>query len=287
MNLLLLVLLGGIWGTSFLFIKIIVAEIPPLTLVMGRLGMAAAVMWLLLLLRRAPRPAGKLWRAFAVVGLLNGALPFALISWGEQYIPSGWAALLQSTTPIFAVIFSHFLTTDDRLNRRKVAGVLIGFVGVGLLMGPEVREGLSASVLGLLAIVGSSMCYALATIYARHRLRDQPPMLSATGQFTMGLAYIAPMALLLERPFAVMPSPRALASWVTLAVGGTALAYVLYFALVRRASATFVTMVTYIVPINGLILGALVLGEPLSPMLFVSLGLILGGVLLVRSGGTS
>ena len=138
MNLLLLFILGAIWGTSFLFIKIVVGEVPPMTLVAGRLGLAAAVMWAFLRLRGVSFPRGRrLWGVYAVTGLLNGALPFSLISWGEQYIPSGLAALLQSTTPIFTIILAHFLTHDERFTTKKVLGIVLGFVGVGLLMWPE------------------------------------------------------------------------------------------------------------------------------------------------------
>jgi drug/metabolite transporter (DMT)-like permease len=283
MNLLLLFLLGGLWGTSFLFIKIIVSEVGPLTLVTGRLAMATVLMWAILLLRgeRPPRSWAR-WRGYALLGLLNGALPYSLISWGEQYIPSGWAALLQSTTPLFTILLAHFLTDDDRVTGEKIFGVLLGFAGVGLLMWPEVRGGISASLWGLLAIVGSSVSYAAAAIYAREHFGGQSPMASAAGQFTMGLAFILPLSLTLEQPFAITPSWPALASWAGLAILGTVIAYAIYFHLIQRTSATFVTMTTYIVPINGLILGALVLDEAISPTLLVSLGLILGGVLLVR-----
>lgn len=283
MNLALLFLLGAIWGTSFLFIKIVVTEIGPLTLVAGRLGLASLLMWALLRVRgvRLARER-RIWSTYAVIGLLNGALPFSLISWGEQFIPSGWAALLQSTTPIFTILLAHMLTHDDRLTWWKAVGVAVGFGGVGLLMWPEIRQGLSASVWGMLAIVGSSVCYALASIYARRRLAGQNPMASAAGQFTMGFAYMLPLAFLLERPLQIAPSARAIWSWVTLAVLGTVIAYVIYYTLLDRTSATFTTMVTYIVPINGLILGTLVLGEPMSPMILLSLGLVLVGVLMVR-----
>ncbi len=283
MNLLLLLLLGSIWGTSFLFIKIVVSEIGPMTLVAGRLGIASLLIWLLLKARSVPFPRGwRLWQSYAVVGLLNGALPFGLISWGEQYIPSGWAALLQATTPIFTILLAHVLTKDDRITALKAGGVVLGFAGVGLLMWPEIRQGIAASVWGMLAIVGSSVSYALASIFAHKHLEGQPPMVSAAGQFTMGFLLITPMAFLLEQPLAISLSGKALASWVTLAVLGTVVAYVIYYTLLARTTATFTVLVTYIVPVNGLILGSLVLGEHLSPMLLVSLALVLGGVLLVR-----
>jgi drug/metabolite transporter (DMT)-like permease len=283
MNFLLLLILGTIWGTSFLFIKIVVSEIPPMTLVAGRLGVAAFLMWGLVRIRRTEISRdGKLWRTFAVVGLLNGALPYYLISWGEQFIPSGWAALLQATTPLFTILLAHVITDDDRITPPKLAGVVLGFTGVGILMWPEVRQGVGAPVLGMLAIVGSSLSYAFASIYARSRLSKQSPMISAAGQFTMGFAYILPLALAVEAPWTMTPSTRAILSWSALAVLGTVIAYTIYYELLKRTNATFTTMVTYIVPINGLLLGALVLNEPLSPSLLLSLGLVLGGVLLVR-----
>ncbi len=284
MNLLLLFILGAIWGTSFLFIKIVVGEIPPMTLVAGRLGLASLAMWAFLRLRgeKIPRER-RLWGIYAVTGLLNGALPFTLISWGEQYIPSGLAALLQSTTPIFTVILAHFLTRDDRFTAKKVLGIALGFIGVGLLMWPELRGGLQTSVWGQLAIVGASASYAIASIFAHQRLRGEPPLVSAAGQFSMGFVYILPLSLLVERPFNLSPSWTAIASWITLGLLGTATAYGIYYVLLKRTNATFTTTVTYIVPINGLLLGALILHEHLNPELFISLALILSGVLLVRT----
>lgn len=290
MNLILLLILGAIWGTSFLFIKIVVSEIGPFTLVAGRLGLAALLIWALIWMRRTQKTKQQrnLWPIYAVVGMLNGALPFSLISWGEQYIPSGWAALLQATTPLFTILFAHVLTHDDRINKRKALGVALGFFGVGLLIWPELRDGVSASVWGMLAIVGSSISYAVASIFARKKLHGEPAMVSAAGQFTMGFLYILPAAFILEAPGQILQSGalsnRALASWAALAILGTVVAYTLYYILLARTSATFTTMVTYIVPINGLILGALILGEGITPMIVASLVLVLGGVLLVRQG---
>jgi drug/metabolite transporter (DMT)-like permease len=284
MNLLLLFILGGIWGTSFLFIKVIVSEVPPMTLVAGRLSIATLAIWTILALRGTKLPRDKkLWRTYAVVGLFNGALPYTLISWGEQYISSGLAALLQSTTPIFTVLFAHFLTTDDRITAKKLIGVLLGFTGVGLLMLPDLRSGVRASLWGQLAMIAASISYAGTAIFARHRLRDEPPLVSAAGQFTMALIIMLPLSLLIDRPFDLSPSWQAIGSWIGLSLFGTVIAYVIYYSLLSHTSATFVTMTTYIVPINGLILGALILDEPIRAILLVSLGLILSGVLLVRN----
>ncbi len=284
MNLLLLLILGTIWGASYLFIKVIVAEVPAFTLVAGRLTLAAIIMWGILRARGLSLPRSRrMWRAYAVLGVLGAAVPYSLISWGEQYISSGLASLLQATTPIFTVILAHFLTDDERITMAKIFGVVVGFVGVGILMLPDLRQGLQADLLGQLAIVGSSLCYALTAIYIRSRLQGQPPLVSATGQLTMGMVYMLPASLLIDRPFDLSPSLPVLASWMMLIILGTVVAYVIYFTLFERTSATFVTMVTYIIPVNGLLLGALVLNEQLSVTVLGSLALILLGVLLVRT----
>jgi drug/metabolite transporter (DMT)-like permease len=284
MSLLLLLILGTIWGSSYLFIKVIVAEVPVLTLVAGRLTLATMIMWGILRARGLSLPRSRrMWGAYAVLGFLGMAVPYSLISWGEQYISSGLASLLQATTPIFTVILAHFLTNDERVTMVKMIGVVIGFVGVGTLILPGLRQGLQANLLGQLAIVGSSLCYAGAAIYIRSRLRGQPPLVSATGQLTMGMAYMLPASLLIDRPFELSPSLLALASWMVLTILGTVVAYVIYFTIVERTSATFVTMVTYIIPINGLMLGALVLNESLDVTMLGSLVMILAGVLLVRT----
>lgn len=290
MSLLLLLILGTIWGASYLFIKVIVAEVPVLTLVAVRLTLAALAMWLILRTSGFSSPRSRrMWRAYALLGFLGMAVPYSLISWGEQYIPSGLASLLQATTPIFTVILAQFLTNDERVTMSKMIGVVIGFVGVGILMLPgpstglRAGLGLRANLVGQLAIVGSSLCYAGTAIYARTWLRGQPPLVSASGQLTMGMVYMLPASLLIDRPFDLSPSWPVLASWVVLTILGTVVAYVIYYTIIERSSATFVTMVTYIIPVNGLMLGALVLNEPLNMAVLGSLVLILLGVLLVRT----
>jgi drug/metabolite transporter (DMT)-like permease len=283
MNLVWLLILGGLWGSSYLFIKVAVGDIPPLTLVAGRLVLAAAILWLVLAAVRQPMPCSRrLWAVFAVMGLLNGAVPYSLIFWSEQHITSGLASLLQATMPLFTVLMGHFLMRDERLTLGRVAGVILGFVGVGLLMLPDLRQGAHANLLGELAMVASSVSYAGAALFARSRLRGQPALVSTTGQLTMGAVWIVPLSLLIEGPPRAVPSLPALGSWLGLTILGTAIAYVIYFKLIERTNAAFVSTVTYIIPVFGLILGALVLHEALSLTLLVSLGLILAGVLLVR-----
>jgi drug/metabolite transporter (DMT)-like permease len=283
MNLLLLLLLGSLWGSSYLFIKIVVSEVPPTTLVAVRLALSAIIMWGVVLASRQPIPRGRsLWGAYTVMGFFSGTLPYVLISWGEQYIPSGLAALLQATMPLFTVIMAHFLIREERMTLWSALGVAVGFGGVVLLMLPDLRQGLQASLIGQLAIVGSSVSYARATIFARVRLRDQPPLISTLGQLTMGAVLTLPLSLIIDRPFDLSPSLPALRAWLGLAVLGTVIAYVIYYALIERTSATYTSMVTYIIPVNGLILGALILDEPLTATVLGSAALILLGVLLVR-----
>jgi drug/metabolite transporter (DMT)-like permease len=282
-NLIILLILGLLWGSSYLFIKIAVGAVPTLTLVAGRLLVATVLMWGLLLITRQTLPRSRaLWGSYAVVGLLSGVVPYSLVAWSEQFIPSSLASMLQATLPLFTVVLAHFVIADERLQSHRILGVLVGFVGVALLMLPALQSGVGGSVLGQLAMIASSISYAISTIYARNRLRDQPPLVTATGQFTMGLLFISPLVLILDTPFHLSLSWAVVGSWLGLTVFGTILAYILYYALIARASATFVSTVTYIIPVNGLLLGALVLDEPLSLMLFLSLGLILLGVLLVR-----
>jgi drug/metabolite transporter (DMT)-like permease len=287
-NVLWLIILGTLWGSSYLFIKITVAEVPALVLVSGRLVVASIVMWIALWVLGIPVPRSwQTWRSFVLLGLFGAAAPYTLITWGEQYIPSGLASLLQATTPIFAVLLARFWTSDERITVGKVAGLILGFIGVALLMVPDLRSGLADvgtqfTLLGQLAIVGSSLCYAWTAIYARSRVQGQHPLVSATGQLSMGAVFTLLAALLSGSSFDLLLSARAWASWAGLILMGTILAYGIYFMLIQRGGATFATMVTYIIPVNGLILGALVLGERVSPAVLASLVLILAGVLLVR-----
>ncbi len=283
MDLALLFILGTLWGSSYLFIKVTVAEVPALTLVAGRLLLATLLMTgLLRVLKLAMPRERRVWRHYAVLGLINMALPFSLITWGEQHIPSGLASLLTSTLPIFTVLLAHFVSSDEHITPHKLLGVGVGFVGVGILIWPDLQQGLEANLLGELAVVAASLSYAAGTLYARDRLRGQAPLASAAGQISMAAAFMVPLSLLVDRPFDLAPSLPALASWIGLTLLGPVVAYIMYFTLLARNSATFVSTVTYIVPVSGLLLGALVLDEPLSGSLLISLALILTGVLLVR-----
>lgn len=284
MNLLSLLALGVLWGSSYLFIKITVAEVPPLTLVAGRLTLATLLVGVILSCRHIRMPRDRrTWGRFFFLGLIGSALPYSLISWGEQHITSGLASLLQATTPFFTVVVAHFSVGDERITRTKIAGIALGFAGVGLLVLPDLRLGEPSGLWGQLAVILSSVCYAVSATFTRRWLREHPPLTTAMGQLTTGAIMMLVLSLLIERPFGLSPSWPALSCWLGLTLLGTVLAYIIYFTLIARTSATFASMVTYIIPVNGLILGAVVLGERLDPAVLGSMALVLLGVALVRT----
>ncbi len=281
MNLALLLILGVLWGSSYMWVKVAVAEVPTLTFVAWRLTLASLILWALMRARGLAMPRDRrIWGVYVALGVLNGVMPYSLISWGELYISSGLASLLTATMPMFTVLLTYF--TDERITPAKTLGVALGFAGVGILMLPDLRQG-GANLLGQAAVIIASLSYAGGAIVARSQHRRQHPLTLATGQMVGGSAIMLPLSLLVERPFDLSPSLPALASWVALTLFGTVLAYVLYFKLIERTSATFVSTVTYIIPVVGLLLGALALNESLDTSVLASLPLILMGVLLVRA----
>lgn len=280
-------LLGSIWGASYLFIKVGVATIPPTTFVAGRVFLAAVVSFVILRLRGVVMPTTWLaWRSFAVMGLLNGAIPYILITWGEQYVDSGLAAILIGATPLFTVIFAQFVLPDERLTLTKALGIGLGFLGVAVLIGPDALAGIGVSLLGDLALVGASISYAAAIIWSRLQTRRQDPMAATTGQLVMATVYMLPIALLVGQPWRSSLDPLgadlpAFASLITLAILCTSIAYLIYYWLVAQVGATQTSLVTYISPFTGIVWGALFLGERLDMTAFVGFALILLGMGLI------
>ncbi len=174
-NLFLLFLLATLWGPSFLFIKVAVAEIPPLTMVTVRVGLAALLLYLFLRFRGGRLPGfGRLWLHFAALGLLAHAIPFTLISWGEIYVDSAVAAILNGTTPLFTMLIAHYAIADERMSWKKLAGMLLGFQGLLFLVWPAIASGFQGSTGGILAVVLASCSYGLAMVYARRYLKTLP-----------------------------------------------------------------------------------------------------------------
>lgn len=282
-NLGLLLVLAVLWGPSFLFIKVAVHEIPPITLVIGRVGLAGFLLYTFLRLQGGKMPPfGKAWIPMCVMGILQSAFPFVLQAWGEQHVTSALASILNGFTPISTIVLAHFFTEDDRLSSPKVLGVLLGFVGLGFLVGPSLLEGQEATVLGILAIIVSTMSYAVALLYARRSIKGYAPIVLPTGQLLTAAFILIPIALIVESPFSIAPSWQAVGSLLGLSVFGTAVAFVLFYKFVESAPPSYISMVTYVVPVFGVCLGVFVLGEQLTWHTFVGFGLVLVGILFVN-----
>jgi drug/metabolite transporter (DMT)-like permease len=283
-NLLLLITLAALWGPSFLFIKVAVEEIPPLTLVLGRVAVGAAFLLIVLLSQGRRLPTDRrLWRHLAVVAMLHNALPWVLLSWGEQYIDSALASILNGTTPLFTIILAHFLVAGDRMTVPKMLGVLLGFAGLVLLILPSLSGGAQASTWGLLAVTAAAAVYGVAMIYSRNHLRGLPPLVAPASQLLLATGYMLPVALLVDRPWTLdRPSTVALGSLFLLGILGTGLAFIVYYRLLETANPTYISMVTYVIPIFGVILGVLVLGEQLTWYALAGFALILLGVMVVN-----
>ena len=272
----LLVLLSVVWGASFLFGRIIVAEVPPLTATWVRVALAAATLWIALPVLAPARP-DLPWGRFAVMGLLNNAVPFALILYGQTAIGAGLAAIVNAMTPVWAVLIANAATPDEKLSPLKLAGVALGLAGVAVMIGTAAFQGMAASVWAQVAVVGATISYALAGIYGR-RFADVPPAHTARGQLTMSTLIMLP-ALAIDGAWGLAwPSPPVVWSMLGLAVFSTALAYILYFTILSRAGATNVLLVTFLVPVSAIALGWLFLGEVLLPRHLVGLALILAGL---------
>lgn len=283
-NLGLLLLLAAMWGPSFLFIKVAVEDIPPLTLVLGRVAIGATFLSIVLVSQRRKLPNDRLlWRHLAVVALLHNALPWVLLSWGEQYIDSALASILNGTTPLFTIVLAHFLVQGDRMTASKVMGVLLGFVGLFLLILPSLAGGVQASTWGLLAVTIAAALYGVAIIYSRNHLRGLPPLVAPTSQLLLATLFMFPVAMIVDRPWTLpAPSTAALASLVALGILGTGLAFIIYYRLIETANPTYISMVTYVIPIFGVILGVLILNEQLTWYALAGFALILLGVMVVN-----
>ena len=278
---LVLVALALIWGSAFFFIGVAVRHVQPLTYVCLRLTIAAAGMWLYVKVKGGdiglPR---EVWGSMVVLALLNNALPFTLFGWGQTHIASGLASILNATTPIWGVVVAHFLTHDERMSPRKIAGVILGFGGVAMMIGPSLLSNLGSSALAQLACVTAALLYALAAVWARRfRRMGVSPLSVTTGQLTAGALIMLPISLIVDRPWThSFPPLSALAAITALALLCSAFAYVLYFRLIDHAGATNALLVTLLVPPVAILLGALFLNETLAPQDFFGLGLIALGL---------
>jgi drug/metabolite transporter (DMT)-like permease len=274
----LLITLSILWGGTFFFAEVALEEMPPLVLVFARVSLAALALLFVAYAAGQHMPASlALWGAFFVMGALNNLIPFTLIFWGQTRITGGLAAILNATTPLFAVVLAHVLTRDEKITRNRVGGVLLGVLGVVLMIGPEVLRELGVQLLAQLAVLGAALSYALAGIFGR-RLSEVPPLMSAAGQVSATTVMMLPVLLLLDGPWAAPAlSFQAWGAILGLALLSTALAYLIYFRILATAGATNLLLVTFLIPVSAIGLGASLLGERLEPQ-------HLGGMALIGLG---
>jgi drug/metabolite transporter (DMT)-like permease len=273
-----LTLLAFIWGASFMLIKIADRQLAPSTLILGRLGSAALLLAAIALLQLGPRRTlaelRGAWRWLVVVGLVNTAIPFWLLSWGETRIDSGLASIIQGAVPIFNALLAFAFFQEARVTGLRLVGLGIGFVGVTLLVADQPH----GKLLAALAVVGMALCYAIGTLLAGRYLRGTPPLVVALASTAVSALLVLPVGV------AQAPSEawhgKTIASILVLGLVGTAIAYLLFFALIQRAGANYATLVTYLVPPIALFYGAVFLGESFGAADFGSLALILVGVAL-------
>jgi drug/metabolite transporter (DMT)-like permease len=281
----LLLFLSLLWGGSFLFIRIAMEDLGPLTLVFLRTATASCVLIPVLYFRGLGFPPRPLWPSLAVLGFLNNLVPFTLLFWGEIYISAGLASILNALTPLFAVLLAHYLTQHERLTPNRILGLCCGIGGVAVLIGPGLLVSGSAQgamqVMAEFAVVLASLSYAVATRFGR-RFKEHAPMRIAAGQVTATALMSIPFALLIDHPFAHgFPVWQ---SWVAvgwLGVLSTALAYVIYFRLLAEAGATNLTFVTLLAPVTAVLLGWAVLHEHLLWRHFAGMALIAAGLLAI------
>jgi drug/metabolite transporter (DMT)-like permease len=279
-----LIALSVLWGGSFFFNGVAVKELPSLTIVLARVSIAAVTLWTVLTLLniRMPRMKG-LWSAFFGMGLLNNAVPFTLFVWGQHHIASGLAAILNATTPLFTVLVAHFLTRDEKLSAGKMAGVVLGFFGVILMLGAELLSGLGTGLMAQLACLAAAISYAFAGVFGRRFKRmGVPPLATATGQVTASSLVMLPLVLAVDHPWTLaLPSSGTWAALIAIGVASTALAYILYFRILAAAGATNLLLVTFLIPISAILLGSMLLGESLEKKHFVGMGMIGLGLSLI------
>ena len=277
----LIALLSLLWGGSFFLNEILLTELPVAAVVFGRVAIAALCLAPLALFRAADASGQFRWieiiRPALILGALNNALPFGLIVWGQSEITGGLAAILNATAPLFGAILAYCLGTE-RLTGRRIAGILCGFFGVIVLVGPDVLSGLGASLAAQLAVLAAAACYAAGATYER-RYAHLPPVFLTFGQVSAASLLLVPMLFLPGGPavYASM-SPAGWAALLAIAALSTALAYLIFFRVLASAGATNILLVTFLVPVSAIMLGAAFLGETLSWRALLGMGLIFLGL---------
>jgi drug/metabolite transporter (DMT)-like permease len=281
----LIALQSMLWGSSYFFIEVAQPELPALTIAALRtLPAAAALLSIVLSLGyRLPATLAE-WRLFIAFSAFNNVLPFLLIVWGQSRTTGGMAAILNATAPLFGIFLAHLLTHDEKLSLSKLAGIVVGIVGVAILMGGDIVAGVSADLLARLALLAAPLCYVCANIFARRRLGHYPPFVIAAMQMVGAILVSVPLALAADRPWTLPePSLMALGAIVGMGVLGSAFASLCHFTVLQRAGATNASLVTLIMPLTPILLGGLFLGERLSRQ-DIAGALVVAAALLIIDG---
>lgn len=275
-----LALLGLIWGGSFFFGKVAIAEIPPLTMVLTRVAIGALALWIIARARGVHMPLNRRLAAeFMLLAVIANIIPFGLIAWSQQHLPSGLSSILNAATPLFTVLVAQAFTHDEKFTLGKLTGVSLGFLGVAVMMGPALLGQLGGHELpAQLAAIGATVSYGFAAVYSR-RFRHLPPLGIAMVQLASSSLLLLPAVALIDRPW-LLPAPSlpVIGALLGLGVLSTGLAYILYFRIVGRNGATNISLVTFLVPVSAILLGALVLGEALEPREFAGFAIIALGL---------
>ena len=282
---LLFVLLGFMWGSSYLFIKIgVEAGLPPFTLITLRLGIGFMLLATVVLIAREAMPrSAKTYGHLIVMGAVNIAIPFSLITWAELTVDSALAAILNAAVPLFVIVIAAVFLRDERITLNRLAGLAVGFVGVAILVGFDPADLSNADLAGEIALIGSTISYAVGAVYSRRNIHGLRPMIPALFQVGFALIMVTILALLFERPFEVGVTPTAMFAVIWLGLLGSGVAYLVFFRILGRWGATRTSMVAYLLPVYGIALGALVLKEAIDFRLLIGTALVIGGVALVNS----
>jgi len=275
-----LLCLAVIWSTSFSLMNLAVQSIPPATVTAGRMVLGAAILWAVLALRGVALPRDRsAWIGMGGVGLFGNALPFFLITWGQQHIDSGVAAILIAAMPLVTAVLAHWTLADERITPRRAVGVLLGFAGIVVLVGPAALGRLGDDLAGTLATLGAAISFAVSVVLAR-RFPPPSPTAGGAGSMLAGFVLILPVALVIDLPLATDPTALSLTATVALAVFPGALAALLYFRIIFDAGAGYLAMTNYLVPLLAVFWGVTLLGERLTASAAGALVLILVGITL-------
>ena len=275
--------LGIMWGSSYLFIKLGVESFGTFTLIALRLLIGATLLWVVLRLRHIPLPRERrVYGHLLVMACINIAIPFTLITWAEQSVDSALAAIIAASVPLFVIVLAPAFLPDEPIRVNGVIGLLIGFVGILILVSPGLTN-VGGNPAGELALIGASLSYAIGNIYNRRNVRGLPPLIPAVFQVTFALLIVGVIALVVEHPWEARPDAQAVFSVVWLGIFGSGLAYMGYFRLLGRWGATRTSLVAYLLPIVGIVLGFLVLQESIDSTLVLGTALVIAGVAVVNA----